>query len=69
MTDRQLRIDMLATVRHENTTRIQLRTVAEQLPSVDDAKAAAELFARLEGQPMGKVRRMYADNKYHNYAL
>src|SRR5215470_10057091 len=36
---------------------------------VDDAKAAAELFARLEGQPMGKVRRMYADNKYHNYAL
>src|SRR5881398_3571773 len=37
--------------------------------SVDDAKAAAELFARLEGQPMGKVRRMFADNKYHNYAL
>jgi putative transposase len=36
---------------------------------VDDAKAAAELFARLEGQPMGKVRRMYADHKYHNYAL
>jgi putative transposase len=36
---------------------------------VDDAKAAAELFKRLEGQPMGKVVRMYADNKYHNYAL
>ena len=36
---------------------------------VDDAKAAAELFARLEGQPMGKVGRMFADNKYHNYAL
>ena len=36
---------------------------------VDDAKAAAELFARLDGQPVGKVRRMYADNKYHNYAL
>ena len=36
---------------------------------VDDAKAAAELFARLEGQPMGKVRRMFADRKYHNYAL
>ena len=36
---------------------------------VDDARAAAELFARLEGQPMGKVVRMYADNKYHNYAL
>jgi transposase len=37
--------------------------------SVDDAAAAPALFARLEGQPMGKVRRMYADNKYHNFAL
>src|SRR5437763_7292660 len=37
--------------------------------SVDDAKAAQELFGRLEGQPMGKVRRMFADSKYHNYAL
>ena len=36
---------------------------------VDDARAAAELFGRLEGQPMGKVRRMFADSKYHNYAL
>ena len=36
---------------------------------VDDAKAAAELFGRLDGQPMGKVVRMYADNKYHNFAL
>src|SRR5437588_2587626 len=37
--------------------------------SVDDARAAAELFGRLEGQPVGKVRRMFADSKYHNYAL
>lgn len=37
--------------------------------SVDDAKAAPDLFARLDGQPVGKVRRMYADSKYHNYAL
>ena len=37
--------------------------------NVDDAKAAPELFARLVGQPMGKVARMYADNKYHNFAL
>lgn len=37
--------------------------------SVDDGKAAAELFGRLEGQPVGKVRRMFADSKYHNYAL
>jgi putative transposase len=36
--------------------------------SVDDARAAAELFGRLEGQPVGKVRRMFADSKYHNYA-
>jgi transposase len=37
--------------------------------NVDDAKAAPELFTRLAGQPMGKVVRMYADNKYHNFAL
>ena len=36
---------------------------------VDDAQAAAEIFARLEGQPMSRVARMYADSKYHNYAL
>jgi putative transposase len=36
---------------------------------VDDATAAAMLFPRLEGQPMSKVRRMYADSKYHNFAL
>ncbi len=36
---------------------------------VDDAKAAAELFARLDGQPMSKVRRMFADGKYHNFDL
>jgi len=37
--------------------------------SVDDAQAAKELFGRLDGQPVGKVRRMFADSKYHNYAL
>ena len=36
---------------------------------VDDAKGAAELFARLEGQPMSRVKRMYADAKYHNFTL
>src|SRR5271169_5536219 len=36
---------------------------------VDDARAAATLFGRLEGQPVGKVRRMFADSKYHNFAL
>jgi putative transposase len=36
---------------------------------VDDAKAAAELFTRLEGQPLSRVKQMYADTKYHNFAL
>ncbi len=36
---------------------------------VDDAKAAATLFGRLDGQPMSRVRRVYADGKYHNFAL
>jgi putative transposase len=37
--------------------------------SVDDAAAAPALFERLDGQPMGKVVRMYADSKYHNFRL
>jgi putative transposase len=37
--------------------------------NVDDAKAAATLFGRLEGQPMSRVGRMFADSKYHNYDL
>jgi putative transposase len=37
--------------------------------SVDDAKAAQSLFARLDGQPMSRVGRMYADSKYHNHDL
>jgi transposase len=37
--------------------------------SVDDAAAARELFGRLAGQPVSKVRTMYADGKYHNFAL
>jgi len=36
---------------------------------VDDARAAATLFARLDGQPVSQVRTMYADSKYHNHAL
>ena len=37
--------------------------------SVDDAAAAQALFARLDGQPMSQVVRMYADSKYHNFKL
>jgi transposase len=36
---------------------------------VDDGVAAKELFGKLEGQPMSRVRRMFADNKYHNNEL
>lgn len=35
----------------------------------DDAAAAPQLFARLDGQPISRVQRMYADSKYHNHAL
>ena len=37
--------------------------------AVDDAAAAPVLLARLEGQPMGKVVRMDADSKDHNFKL
>src|SRR3954447_6956443 len=37
--------------------------------AVDDAAAAPALLTRLEGQPMGKVVRMYADSKSHNFKL
>jgi putative transposase len=36
---------------------------------VDDAAAASELFARLEGQPISRVGTMDADGKSHNYRL
>ena len=37
--------------------------------SVDDARAAQELFPRLEGQPVSRVARVFADAKYHNHVL
>ena len=46
-----------------------LMAVLVTAASVDDAKAASELFARLDAQPMGKVTRMFADSKYHNFRL
>jgi transposase len=36
---------------------------------IDDAAAAAALFARLGDQPMSEVATMYADSKYHNFKL
>ena len=46
-----------------------LMAVLVTAADVDDAKAAAELFGRLDGQPMSKVGRMFADTKYHNFTL
>ena len=37
--------------------------------NVDDATAAAAVFARLGDQPVSKVATMYADSKYHNFKL
>jgi transposase len=46
-----------------------LLAVLVSAANVDDATAAADLFARLDDQPMSRVGRMFADSKYHNYAL
>ena len=46
-----------------------LMAVLVTAASIDDAKAAAELFARLDGQPMSHVKRMYADSKCHDFIL
>jgi putative transposase len=36
---------------------------------VDDAAAAPAALQQLAGQPLGHVRRVFADTKYHNHAL
>jgi len=36
---------------------------------VDDALAAPKLLKKLSQRPFGHVRGVYADNKYHNFAL
>jgi putative transposase len=46
-----------------------LMAVLVTAADVDDAKAAADLFVRLGGQPMSHVKKMYADTKYHNFTL
>jgi putative transposase len=46
-----------------------LLAVLVKAADVDDGKAAEELFRRLDGQPMSKVVKMYADSKYHNFTL
>ena len=46
-----------------------LLAVVVTAADVDDAAAAPEALAQLADQPLGKVRRVYADNEYHNHAL
>jgi putative transposase len=46
-----------------------LLAVVVTAADVDDAAAAPEALQQLDEQPLGKVRLVYADNKYHNHAL
>jgi putative transposase len=46
-----------------------LLAVAVTAANVDDAAAAPKVLAQLAQQPCGKVRRVFADSKYHNFAL
>jgi putative transposase len=46
-----------------------LLAVAVTAADVDDAAAAPEVLAQLAGPAVGKVRKVYADSKYHNHAL
>ena len=46
-----------------------LLAVVVTAASVDDAAAAPAALGQLAGQPLGAVRRVYADSKYHNHAL
>jgi putative transposase len=46
-----------------------LLAVVVTAANVDDAAAAPEALEQLAGQRLGKVRRVYADNKYHNHGL
>jgi putative transposase len=46
-----------------------LLAVVVTAADVDDAAAAPEALQQLAEQPLGKVRKVYADTKYHNHAL
>jgi len=46
-----------------------LLAVVVTAADVDDAAAAPEALQQLAGRPFGKVRKVYADTKYHNHAL
>ena len=46
-----------------------LLAVVVTAASADDAAAAPAALEQLAGPPLGKLRRVYADSKYHNHAL
>jgi putative transposase len=46
-----------------------LLAVAVTAADVDDAAAAPGALLQLEGQPLTRLGRVYADGKYHNHAL
>jgi transposase len=46
-----------------------LLAVAVTAADVDDAAAAPEALQQLQEQPLSKLRKVYADSKYHNHAL
>ncbi len=46
-----------------------LLAVVVTAADVDDAAAAPQVLAQLAEPPLGKVRRVFADTKYHNHAL
>jgi transposase len=46
-----------------------LLAVVVTAADVDDAAAAPEALKQLADQRLGKLRRVYADSKYHNHAL
>ena len=46
-----------------------LLAVVVTAADVDDAQGAKLAFAKLPGQPISQVRRMFGDSKYHNFSL
>jgi putative transposase len=46
-----------------------LLAVAITAANVDDAAAAPEVLRQLADQPLPKLRKVYADKKYHNHTL
>jgi putative transposase len=46
-----------------------LLAVVVTAANVDDARAAQEVFAQVRGRDFPRLKVVYADGKYHNYAL